>query len=59
LKEEKIKEVVKRRSSQQNRIITIKRYVVAFLSVLWLFVGWALIYFGAVYENEMNDWVSL
>ena len=55
LKEDLIREKVTKRSSDEKRLIKIKRNIALVLNLFVLILGWSLIWLGTVKEQDMMD----
>ena len=46
------------RTKFEMRKLKARRAILEFFSFVLLVAGWVIIYFGSVYENEMQDWIN-
>ena len=58
LKEDIIRDEVKKRTPSQKRMINNKRRLAMAISGVIILFGWGLIYAGAIYENDIGDWFN-
>jgi hypothetical protein len=58
LKEDKKQVLVDARTVEDNRKLIRKRNFINFVSIIWIFIGWTLIYLGSAKENELQDFIN-
>lgn len=56
LKEAIIQDEVAKRTPDEWKVIYVRRRVALVITAIILCCGWAIIYAGAAYENELQDW---